>query len=258
MICKAWLVASFLLILCGCSGAMKYPDSPNFNKQTARFQHPKGDLHDKTFVEFFKFFSAYVTRQVDETENTGFPVSISAKEELANFRENVMWVGHSTLLLNHSDVTIMTDPQFSDRASPFSFMGPKRVTLLPFQIADLPRIDAVVISHNHYDHLDTATMKCARRRAAVFARCAAARSSGTRTRIPFSSCRWAWPAGFTGSTPRRTAWSSSPKLLPREASERGQAGPEAGGATGHSGLERARGRRSAGHWRHGGGGRQPD
>jgi len=159
VIYKAWLVASFLLILCGCSGATKYPDSPNFNKKTARFQHPKGDLHDKTFVEFFKFFSAYVTREVDETESTGFPVSISAKEDMVNFRENVMWVGHSTLLLNHSDVTIMTDPQFSDRASPFSFMGPKRVTLSPVQIADLPRIDAVVISHNHYDHLDESSIR---------------------------------------------------------------------------------------------------
>ena len=143
------LVVFLSIVLPGCSETMKYPNSPNFNKQTARFQHPKGDLHDKSVLDLFKFFSSYFTRKNDEKENAGFPVLLSSKNDLATFKENVMWVGHSTLLLNHSDLTIMTDPQFSDRASPFSFMGPKRVTPLPFKIADLPRIDVVVISHNH-------------------------------------------------------------------------------------------------------------
>jgi L-ascorbate metabolism protein UlaG (beta-lactamase superfamily) len=137
---------------------MTYSNSPNFNEQTARFQHPKGDLNDKSFIDLFKFFFAYFTRQSDERENVGFPVLASSKNDLANFKENVMWVGHSTLLLNHSELTIMTDPQFSGRASPLLFMGPKRVTPPPFDIADLPRIDVVVISHNHYDHLDEASI----------------------------------------------------------------------------------------------------
>ena len=128
---KTFLVVFFLLILSGCSGAMTYPESPNFNNKTARFQHPKGDLHDKSFVDLFKFFSAYFTRENDVSENAGFTVLFSSKNDLANFEENVMWVGHSTLLLNHSELTIMTDPQFSGRASPFSFMGPKRVTPSP-------------------------------------------------------------------------------------------------------------------------------
>lgn len=153
------LVVFLSIVLPGCSETMKYPNSPNFNKQTARFQHPKGDLHDKSVLDLFKFFSSYFTRESDEKENAGFPVLLSSKNDLATFKENVMWVGHSTLLLNHSDLTIMTDPQFSDRASPFSFMGPKRVTPSPFEIADLPRIDIVVISHNHYDHLDEASIR---------------------------------------------------------------------------------------------------
>jgi N-acyl-phosphatidylethanolamine-hydrolysing phospholipase D len=156
---KTFLVAFFLLILSGCSSAMTYPESPNFNNKTARFQHPKGDLHDKSFVDLFKFFSAYFTRENDASENAGFTVLFSSKNDLANFEENVMWVGHSTLLLNHSELTIMTDPQFSGRASPFSFMGPKRVTPSPVEIADLPRIDVVVISHSHYDHLDEASIR---------------------------------------------------------------------------------------------------
>ena len=72
---------------------MTYPNSPSFNKQTARFQHPKGDLHDKSFVDLFKFFSAYLTRQSDEREDAGFPVLASSKNDLETFKENVMWVG---------------------------------------------------------------------------------------------------------------------------------------------------------------------
>jgi len=155
----ACVFAFLSMILSGCSGTMTYPESPNFNKQTARFQHPKGDLHDKSFVDLFKFFSAYFSRESDERENSGFPVLLSSKNDLSAFKETVMWIGHSTLLLNHSDLTIMTDPQFSERASPFSFMGPKRVTPSPVQISDLPRIDVVLISHNHYDHLDEASIR---------------------------------------------------------------------------------------------------
>ena len=138
---------------------MTYLDSPNFDKKTTRFQHPKGDFHDKSFVDLFKFFSAYFTREIDEKENAGFHVLISSQSDLANFRENVMWIGHSTLLLSHLDLTILTDPQFSGRASPLSFLGPKRVTPSPVEIADLPRIDLVLISHNHYDHVDEASIR---------------------------------------------------------------------------------------------------
>lgn len=138
---------------------MTYLDSPNFDKKTTRFQHPKGDFHDKSFVDLFKFFSAYFTREIDEKENAGFHVLKSSQSDLANFRENVMWVGHSTLLLSHLDLSILTDPQFSGRASPLSFLGPKRVTPSPVEIADLPRIDLVLISHNHYDHVDEASIR---------------------------------------------------------------------------------------------------
>ena len=105
-----FLAIFFSITLSGCSGTMTYPNSPNFNKQTARFQHPKGDLHNKSFADLFKFFSAYFTRESDGRENAGFPVLLSSKSNLATFRENVVWVGHATLLLNHAGLTIMTDP----------------------------------------------------------------------------------------------------------------------------------------------------
>ena len=72
---------------------------------------------------------------------------------------NITWLGHSTILINISGMTILTDPVFSDYASPFSFIGPKRFSEMPIKIADLPKIDIVLISHDHYDHLDYKTIK---------------------------------------------------------------------------------------------------
>lgn len=71
----------------------------------------------------------------------------------------VTWVGHSTLLVQLEGVNLLTDPQWSERASPVSWAGPKRVTRPGLAFADLPPIHLVLISHDHYDHLDTATVE---------------------------------------------------------------------------------------------------
>lgn len=67
---------------------------------------------------------------------------------------HITWFGHSTFLLALSGKTILLDPIFSNAASPIQALGPKRFSDLPATINDLPHIDAVVISHDHYDHLD--------------------------------------------------------------------------------------------------------
>ena len=71
----------------------------------------------------------------------------------------VTWIGHATLLIQLDGVNILTDPQWSDRASPLSFAGPRRVTAPGMRMEDLPPIHVVVISHDHYDHLDLATVR---------------------------------------------------------------------------------------------------
>lgn len=71
----------------------------------------------------------------------------------------ISWLGHSTFLLQANSVNILTDPTFGDRVSPISFVGPKRYTRHVVDYAVLPPIDVVVISHNHYDHLDVAAVK---------------------------------------------------------------------------------------------------
>jgi N-acyl-phosphatidylethanolamine-hydrolysing phospholipase D len=72
---------------------------------------------------------------------------------------SVTWMGHASVLVQMDHVTLLTDPIWSDTASPVSWLGPRRFVPPPMPIAALPPIDAVLISHSHYDHLDVATLR---------------------------------------------------------------------------------------------------
>lgn len=71
----------------------------------------------------------------------------------------VTWLGHATTLLQWPDLTVLTDPMLSTRASPIPFAGPARYPDSPLQVADLPPVDVVLVSHDHYDHLDWRTVR---------------------------------------------------------------------------------------------------
>lgn len=71
----------------------------------------------------------------------------------------ITWLGHSSLLIQMQGMNILSDPVFSLKTSPVSFIGKKRFSTLPMSIQDLPVIDIVMISHDHYDHLDYHTIK---------------------------------------------------------------------------------------------------
>ena len=70
----------------------------------------------------------------------------------------ISFVGHATLLVQTAGINILVDPVWSERASPFTFVGPKRVQRAGHRVRALPPIDVVLVSHNHYDHLDVATL----------------------------------------------------------------------------------------------------
>ncbi|MCR9259067.1 MAG: MBL fold metallo-hydrolase [Pseudomonadaceae bacterium] len=101
---------------------------------------------------------------------TYFRSGADAPQRIANdgafLRENakhssptVTWVGHATLLVQMGHVTFLTDPTWSNRPSPVPLIGPKRYVEPGLLMDDLPPIDFVVISHNHYDHLDLPTLR---------------------------------------------------------------------------------------------------
>lgn len=90
----------------------------------------------------------------DTVENYG-------KRPLGHFKDGIRitFVNHSTFLIQVDGVNILTDPVWSRRVSPFPWIGPKRKRLPGIRLEDLPRIHVVLLSHNHYDHLDLETLR---------------------------------------------------------------------------------------------------
>jgi L-ascorbate metabolism protein UlaG (beta-lactamase superfamily) len=79
----------------------------------------------------------------------------------------ITWLGHATSILEIDGVRILIDPVWEERASPTTWSGPKRFFPAPLELRDLPPIDAVIISHDHYDHLGANTIRALSRLAAV-------------------------------------------------------------------------------------------
>jgi len=73
-------------------------------------------------------------------------------------RARIAWLGHATLLLQTAGLTVLTDPVFAERASPLGFAGPRREVPPPLAPEALPKVDVVLLSHDHYDHFDPASL----------------------------------------------------------------------------------------------------
>ena len=150
-----------LVLLGGCTGVGgPKPGAPAHHREHG-FANLNPTFARAPFWTRMKFF---VTRMVETTfapKRATFPI---AANDPAALRANttaptVTWVGHATLLVQLDGTNILTDPQWSERASPLSFAGPKRVTPPALAFDDLPPVHVIVISHDHYDHLDVATVK---------------------------------------------------------------------------------------------------
>jgi L-ascorbate metabolism protein UlaG (beta-lactamase superfamily) len=91
-----------------------------------------------------------------------WPASVPGRQVVPDERVTglrVTMVGHATVLIQSGSLNVLTDPLWSERSSPVSFAGPRRVMAPGIALADLPPIDVVLLSHNHYDHLDMATLR---------------------------------------------------------------------------------------------------
>ncbi|HEX8420736.1 MAG TPA: MBL fold metallo-hydrolase [Sphingomonas sp.] len=136
--------------------------------QNRYYQGPPSDHFDGT--RFFNPGQAAVDRglrdmlrwKVVGAAAARWPRSVAvtpARPEARVTGLRITMVGHATLLIQVAGVNILTDPVWSDRASPFRFAGPKRVTEPGIAFDDLPPIDIVLLSHCHYDHMDVATLR---------------------------------------------------------------------------------------------------
>jgi len=121
----------------------------------AEYKNTNGVASDKSFGDMLKWIRSDVVPEITKIE-------ISSDWEEINLLEDdnyAIWIGHSTFLIKKNGVTILTDPIFSKRASPFRNIGPKRLIPPAIPLNKIPKIDVITVSHNHYDHLDIRSLK---------------------------------------------------------------------------------------------------
>lgn len=102
---------------------------------------------------------AWVQITNKKSDENSIKQSSVSMEQLEHYEFSVTWLGHDTMLIKSGKLWILTDPVFSQYVSPTPPLGPKRLVPLPIDMKDLPHIDIVLISHDHYDHLDLQTVR---------------------------------------------------------------------------------------------------
>lgn len=154
--------ALLLALLSGCSSANKYYDPAQPHRGADGFHNnylPAGT----PAPSMLKWQYERITQGLPKppANHYQFPV---VQPDVAWLKANrsvpsATWIGHASMLVQVHGVNFLADPIFSERASPFSFIGPKRKVPPALTYEQLPHIDVVLISHNHYDHLDLASVQ---------------------------------------------------------------------------------------------------
>jgi len=156
---KSQMHAVACTLLLGCAHA----DPPTAAHETGPFTNPHVDAPHGGFFRYvgMRLFGGHEWASYDPKRDGPIP---RAEPDLARPRAPtgnaaVTWIGHSTVLIQHQGVNVLTDPILSEYASPVPFAGPKRRSPAALDFDALPRIDVVMISHDHYDHLDAPTIR---------------------------------------------------------------------------------------------------
>ena len=138
-----------LLIFC----LIYFSTSMSFAQE--RFSNSDGMKNEKSLSEVLKWSWSREEPKKEFIKTNG-NINLNSLKDREHY---ALWIGHSTFLINNGDLTILTDPIFSERASPLTFAGPKRLIKPVIKIKDLPKVDVITISHNHYDHLDVNSLR---------------------------------------------------------------------------------------------------
>ena len=142
--------------------------SSNTNLARSKEAHPSQSKFYNTEITYqtglsnlWQIIKAYITtKRESPIPKAAIPVKVLSAKDLLDAPNNSLFkLGHSSILLKLEQQLILLDPVFSERASPVQWAGPKRFHQPPISVEDLPQISTVVISHDHYDHLDEGAIK---------------------------------------------------------------------------------------------------
>lgn len=158
------LLAAFPLAIGACATASEQPDSQRpYHHTTDGFRNPPGSpASGGDFGDWAGFFWRGTTRGSDVTLPPDHLLSrqaIMAGLQDRGNADRITWLGHASFLLRLGGRTIVTDPFLSDHASPVPPLGPKRVVPPALRVNELPPIDVLLLTHNHYDHLDLPSLE---------------------------------------------------------------------------------------------------
>ena len=148
----ALLLAVMLMTGCG-NSYYRGPVTDHFDGRT--FDNPWSPMPNR----FGAFLKWRLTADRGPWPESVPVTPVRPPERVMGDELRVTHVGHATVLLQTQGLNVLTDPIWSDRASPLSFAGPRRVAAPGVRFEDLPPIDVVLVSHNHYDHMDMPTLK---------------------------------------------------------------------------------------------------
>jgi N-acyl-phosphatidylethanolamine-hydrolysing phospholipase D len=156
----AFIYTTLLASLLGCANARAQYNPAKPHHTPEGFKNNYADNVNKTGRDFLRW--QYERTQAGLPKPPQTPTAtvppdtafIHANAKPAAMQPAITWVGHATMLVQAGGLNVLTDPIFSDRASPVQLVGPKRAQPPGLSMAQLPPIDVVLVSHNHYDHLD--------------------------------------------------------------------------------------------------------
>ena len=148
---------SFFLLYSFQAYSNEITNRPTHHLADGTYANTSGVAYESSFNKLLKWSWERRSKNLETFE---FEVEVPNYKEIYE-NENIVitWIGHESFLYQNKDINVLTDPHFTQRASPLNFAGPKRYMAPGMKIDDLPNIDVVTISHSHYDHLDYKSVK---------------------------------------------------------------------------------------------------
>lgn len=153
------------LLAQGCAASNPDYDSSKPHHRPDGFVNSDGTTVSKPFSDLIRWYRERYGKELPPPPGEyvasydDFPQKPFDKSQLNAYSDKTAtWLGHATVMVRANGFTLLTDPHFSVRAFPVQWIGPSRKVRSPARVENLPRIDAVVISHSHYDHLDYNTV----------------------------------------------------------------------------------------------------